>query len=47
MVREVTCKLLELAVEGIISWQAIAEMALQYMSEDDVADMAKANGIEV
>jgi NAD(P)H-dependent FMN reductase len=31
--------------EGVISAQAIAEMALAYMSEDDVADMMRANDI--
>jgi hypothetical protein len=31
--------------EGLISAQAIAEMALAYMSEDDVADMMRANDI--
>jgi hypothetical protein len=31
--------------EGLISAQAIAEMALSYMSEDDVADMMRANDI--
>jgi hypothetical protein len=31
--------------EGVISAQAVAEMALAYMSEDDVADMMRANDI--
>jgi len=31
--------------EGLISAQAIAEMALAYMSEDDVADMMRSNDI--
>jgi len=31
--------------EGLISATAIAEMALAYMSEDDVADMMRANDI--
>jgi hypothetical protein len=31
--------------EGLISAQAIAEMALAYMSEDDVADMMRCNDI--
>jgi hypothetical protein len=31
--------------DGLISAQAIAEMALAYMSEDDVADMMRANDI--
>ena len=40
-----TTKLLEMMDEGLISAQAIAEMALSYMSEDDVADMMRANDI--
>jgi hypothetical protein len=31
--------------EGLISASAIAEMALAYMSEDDVADMMRSNDI--
>jgi hypothetical protein len=31
--------------EGLISAEAVAEMALSYMSEDDVADMMRANDI--
>ena len=31
--------------EGLISAQAIAEMALAYMSEDEVADMMRSNDI--
>jgi hypothetical protein len=31
--------------EGVISAQAVAEMALAYMSEDEVADMMRANDI--
>jgi hypothetical protein len=43
--RTQTTKLLEMMDEGLISAQAIAEMALAYMSEDDVADMMRANDI--
>jgi len=43
--REATTKLLDMMDEGIISAQAIAEMALAYMSEDDVADMMRSNDI--
>ena len=43
--RTQTTKLLEMMDEGLISAQAIAEMALAYMSEDDVADMLRANDI--
>ena len=45
MTREMTCKLLSWAEEGMISWQTLAEMALEYMSEDDVRDMARANDL--
>lgn len=44
-VRETTIKLTEMAEEGMIAWQTIAEMALWFMSEDDVADMCRANAI--
>ena len=38
--RTASCKVIELAENGILSWETIAREALQYMSEDDVADMA-------
>jgi len=40
-----TNRLLEMMDEGLISATAVAEMALAYMSEDDVADMMRANDI--
>jgi len=43
--RTQTTKLLEMMDEGLISAQAVAEMALSYMSEDDVEDMMRANDI--
>ena len=43
--RTQTTRLLEMMDEGLISAQTIAEMALSYMSEDDVADMMRANDI--
>ena len=43
--RTQTNKLIDMMDEGLISAQAIAEMALSYMSEDDVADMMRANDI--
>ena len=42
-VRTATEKLIDLAEEGILSWEAIARAALNYMSEDEVADMARYN----
>ena len=43
--RTQTTRLLEMMDDGVISAKAIAEMALAYMSEDDVADMMRANDI--
>ena len=43
--REYTSKLIAMMDEGLISAEAVAEMALAYMSEDDVADMMRANDI--
>jgi len=43
--RTQTTKLLEMMDEGLISASAVAEMALAYMSEDDVADMMRSNDI--
>ena len=42
-VREATEKLIDFAEEGVLSWETIARAALQYMSEDEVADMARCN----
>lgn len=43
--RAQTTKLLEMMDEGLISAAAVAEMALAYMSEDEVADMMRSNDI--
>jgi len=43
--REATTKLLSMMDEGLISAEAVAEMALAYMSEDEVADMMRSNDI--
>jgi hypothetical protein len=43
--RKATNKVLEMAEEGLISWAAIAMMALKWMSEEDVAEMCKANEV--
>ena len=42
-VREITNKIVELAEEGLLSWQDVALACLGYMSEDHVADMASDN----
>lgn len=38
--KTVTNKIIELAENGVLSWETIARECLQEMSEDDVADMA-------
>ena len=43
--RKQTTKLLEMMDEGLISAEAVAEMALAYMSEDDVKDMVRGNDL--
>jgi len=43
--RTQTNRLIDMMDEGLISAQSVAEMALAYMSEDDVADMMRANDI--
>jgi hypothetical protein len=43
--RTQTTRLLEMMDEGLISAQSVAEMALAYMSEDEVADMMRSNDI--
>ena len=41
--RKATNKVIEMAEEGVLSWETIARAALNYMSEDEVADMAQYN----
>jgi hypothetical protein len=43
--RTQTNKLFNMMDEGLISAESVAEMCLGYMSEDDVADMMRANDI--
>ena len=43
--RTQTTRLLEMMDEGLVTAQSVAEMALAYMSEDDVADMMRSNDI--
>jgi len=43
--RDATNRLIAMMDEGLISAEAVAEMALAYMSEDDVADMMRCNDI--
>lgn len=41
MTRVMTGKLIDMADEGILSWETVAMACLNYMSEADVADMAR------
>ena len=43
--RTQTNKLIDMMDQGLISAESVAEMCLAYMSEDDVADMMRANDI--
>jgi hypothetical protein len=43
--RTQTNKLIDMMDQGLITAEAVAEMALAYMSEDDVADMMRSNDI--
>ena len=45
MVREYTNKLIDAMDESIISHKMVAEMAMKFMSEDDVKEMCLANDI--
>ncbi|MCA1800263.1 MAG: hypothetical protein LC650_03125, partial [Actinobacteria bacterium] len=45
MVREYTNKLRDLLDEGMITSEAVVDMALAYMSEDDVKDMCRSNDL--
>lgn len=45
--REQTNKLLDLMSEGVVSAEQIVYAALGYMSERDVADMVKLNGLYI
>ncbi len=42
-VRKVTNKLRELMDEGVLDPRVVADAALMYLSESDVADMARLN----
>lgn len=42
--RKVTCELLDLVDQGMVSPKTLLEACLVYMSEKEVRDMAVANG---
>ena len=44
-VREYTCRLIDLMEDGMIDPHVVAEMALSWMSEDDVKAMCLANDL--
>ena len=41
--RQATRRVIEMAEEGILCWEQIARDCMNYMSEQDVDDMAHAN----
>lgn len=41
--RKITNKIRDAVAEGVLSYEQVAEAALKYMSEDEVADMAHVN----
>jgi len=42
--RQATNEVIELAEEGVLSWEQIAMSCLSYMSEAEVRDMAECEG---
>lgn len=47
MTRKATCKLIEMAQDGILTWETIARECLSAMSEDEVANMHLYREIEI
>ena len=45
MARKYTKLLMDMMAEGLISDKAVADMALCYLSEHDVEDMMRTNGL--
>jgi hypothetical protein len=45
--RDAANKILEMVDEGLLDMKTVLEACLGYMSEDDVADMARANDIDL
>ena len=45
MVRKYTKRVLDMVNDGVISYKDIAEMALNWLSEDEVEEMLRANDI--
>ena len=47
MSREATNRILEMVEEGLLDKDTLIMACLKYMSEDDVADMARMNEIDL
>lgn len=41
--RQATRRVIDLADEGVLTWEQVARDCMNYMSEADVADMANGN----
>lgn len=41
--RQATRHVIELAESGMLTWEQVARDCMNYMSEDEVADMARGN----
>ena len=44
--RELTCKVLDAMDEGLLDPKVIAEAALNWLNEDEIADMIRANDLQ-
>jgi hypothetical protein len=42
--RPVTCEVLDMAEQGVISWESLARDCLNWLSEAEVAEFAQING---
>ena len=42
--RQATRKVIDMAEQGVLLWEQVARDCMNYMSEDQVADMADSNG---
>lgn len=42
--RQTTCELIEMAEQGVVSWENLARDMMLWVSESEVHQMAEANG---
>lgn len=42
--RQATRKVIDMAEQGVLLWEQVARDCMNYMSEDEVSDMADSNG---